>query len=154
MNALVSYLMMGLLALVCVAWLLRPWWGQTERRALDRRSANIAAYRARQQEIDNDLAAGLLDETAAAQMREELAARLLDETGTAPAPIRGRAHRVAWMVLLLPLFAVAGYLAQDSWQLQRKISIAATDPEIGQRLALEAMAEGLTRSLQQQPDDA
>ncbi|MFP5358029.1 MAG: c-type cytochrome biogenesis protein CcmI [Gammaproteobacteria bacterium] len=154
MNALAAYLMMGLLTLACVAWLLRPWWGRDGRHALDRRSANIAAYRARQQEIASDLAAGLLDEAAAAQMREEQAARLLDEAGAAPAPIRVRDHRAAWLVLLLPLFAVAGYLAQDSWQVQRKISIAASDPETGQRLALEAMAEGLTRSLRQQPDDA
>lgn len=147
-------LAMALLALLSVAWLLRPWWSAAVRRVPDRRSANVAAYRLRQQEISSDEAAGLLDPAAAAQMREELAARLLAEAGTAPLPAPARASRTGWLVLLLPLFAVAWYVAQDSWRVQRKIEIAAADPETGQRMALEALAEGLGRSLQQQPDDA
>lgn len=143
------------LSALALALLLRPWWRAPAGRALRRREANVAAYRGRLAEIEQEVAAGLLDEPSAAELREELGARLLadavpdSETATG----RGRGLALA-LALLLPVFAGVWYALQDSWRTQALITLSHENPQEAERLGMQALADELTAQLAREPGDA
>lgn len=149
---MINYVLMALLSAVALLLLARPWW----RRGgvhVQRRSANVAAYRTRLAELDNEIAAGLLDAEAAAQLKEELGARLLTDAAPADESAAG-SSRLWWIVLVVPVFAAAWYGLAGSWRTQGLIDLAVSDPEAAQQVMIQSMVQRLEARLQQQPDDA
>jgi cytochrome c-type biogenesis protein CcmH len=147
------YMLMALLGAGAVALLTRPWWARTET-TVAREAANVAAYKSRLAEIENDLAAGLLAADAAEPLRQEAGARLLADAA-APAPVDAPRASGVWLAaLLVPLLAAAGYYAAGTWRTQSLIERAAGDPEFAQQTAIENMVEGLAARLEQEPEDA
>jgi cytochrome c-type biogenesis protein CcmH len=149
---------MIVLALLAMLLLTRPWWSRRESRQVQRRATNIATYRSRLAEIDNEVASGLLDATAAQALRDELGARLLvDAEPLNRAPLAASSKKILWpivLVLLLPALAMLGYFYTESWRTQQTIADVAAHPEDAQRLTIEAMVGKLERRLQKSPDDA
>lgn len=143
------------LSALALAVLLRPWWRVSAGRALRRREANVAAYRGRLAEIEQEIAAGLLDETSAAELREELGARLLAEVAPEREAASSRGVVLAIVLALtLPLFAGIWYALQDSWRTQALITLSRDNPQEAERLAMQALADELTTQLAREPGDA
>lgn len=149
-------LAMTVVTLVAALGLSRPWWWPVAEARLQRRGANVAAYRERLAEIDRELEAGGLDAESAAQLRSEAGARLLGETaGAEPVPVAPRRQLVALVpaVGFVALFAGLGYYVSDSWRELQLIETARQDPVAGQALMVQAMVEKLERRLSAQPED-
>jgi cytochrome c-type biogenesis protein CcmH len=145
--------LMLLLSAGAIALLTRPWWAR-EDAAVARKAANVAAYKSRLVEIDNDLAAGLLADDAAEALRREAGARLLVDAEALAEEAPPRASR-AWLAsLLVPLLAAAWYYAAGSWRQQDLIERGEQDPELVQEAAIQNMVEGLAARLEQDPADA
>lgn len=149
---------MAALALIAGAWLTRPWWRRADVRALDRKSANVVAYRTRLAEIHAERASGLIDAEVAAQLEQELGARLLGDArddSAAPAAPAAPSYLTALIVVLaLSLFGGGFYAWQGSWRAHGQIETARNDPEAGQQLSVDAMVQRLEDRLKDQPDDA
>lgn len=152
------YVVMGLLALFATVLLLRPWFMRGPVRQLERKQANLAAYRSRIAEIDADVAAGLIDADAAALLKQELGARLLNDvdetTSASQLPVRGRPYLAVLLALSLSVFAVVWYWSGDSWQIQHTLDEVTAHPEQAQQLMIEAMMQRLERRLKKSPEDA
>lgn len=155
-------LAMGLIALCAMAWLARPLISTQVLKVQGRRAANIAAYRQRLRELENDRAAGLVDADTLAGLKEELAERLLlDADSTAGAQKATVSRSVALavaLIVLVPLLGLAGYINSGSWATQQKIASAPLQkeslPEQEQdQPDVEAMVAALAQRLQQSPDD-
>lgn len=149
-----SYLFMALLSAAALLIFLWPWWRNSSD-ALQRRAANIAAYRSRLQELEQEVASGMLDAAAAQQLREEMGARLLKDTDGPDTPAAQSPGGSLWLAaLLVPLLAGAWYYLAGSWRTQNLIALAATNPQAAQQLSVEAMVQRLAQRLQQNPEDA
>jgi cytochrome c-type biogenesis protein CcmH len=154
---MISYVVMAVLVLLALALLLRPWWRRGGAQNIQRREANIIAYRTRLAEIDNDIGAGLLDAEPAAVLKQELAARLLSDVDVVlPAPqiAQRRPVLALVLVLVLPAFAALWYFSGESWQTQRTLDEVVAHPDQAQRLMVEAMVQRLEKRLRKSPEDA
>lgn len=154
---MMAYVLMVVLALLAMALLMRPWWSRAEGRALQRRAANVVAYRTRLAEIDNEATSGLLEPEMAQALKDELGARLLvDAEQAGPATDTAVAKNNPWLllVLLLPALAALGYFYAGTWRTQQTMDEIAAHPESAQRLTIEAMVQKLERRLAHSPDDA
>lgn len=161
-GSMLLYLLMAVMTLIAALGLARPWWTRRAGGASQRRASNVAAYRDRLVEIDNEAAAGLISADAAQPLRDEAGARLLDdvdgteaaseaaaETAAPAAPMR-RASAI--LLVLLALFAGGYYYAQGSWQLQRLVS--GEDKQQPMTSAdMQQMVETLAQRLESAPDD-
>lgn len=156
---MMAYALMALLSAAALLLLARPWWSRGGAH-VQRRAANVAAYKTRLAELENDVAAGLLDAGAAEQLKTELGARLLSDAaaaGAASAPAGAKADRpygIALVLLALPVFAGAWYFFAGSWRTQQMVELAQTDPAAAQQLSVDAMVQRLAARLQANPGDA
>lgn len=147
-----------LVTLFAAIGLTRPWWGGASlTQGISRQSANIAAYRQRLLEIDQDLAAGALEPTAAASLKLELQQRLLEDAVPVDPPAERTALR--WPALAiaaaLPIFAGVWYYAAGSWRIQEQFQQqGGSAPHDAEAPAIEQMVEQLLERLKAQPDDA
>lgn len=100
--------------LVAVAILLRPLRLTRDLDAPDQAESNATLYRGQLDELERDLANGVLDAARYAESRRELERRLLEEAPPAAAlPLVTVVHsgRIGWaLVVLIPLTAFALYL--------------------------------------------
>lgn len=154
-----AYLLMALLCGAAMLWLVRPWlfpdlWRKPDAAAVERRAANIAAYKSRLGELDNEVAAGLLTPESAESLRQEAQTRLLGDAQPTEAQAADRPSRLWLAALALPLFAALWYGLADSWRTQDLIDLARKDPSAAQQLSVEAMLSRLENRLREQPDDA
>ncbi len=156
-----TFVWMGLLALIAAVWLTRPIWRRRGDVAIRRRSLNVAGYQQRLAEIDNDVEVGAMSAVVADQLREEAAARLIDDAGDdgTASPQRHDEARGSWLLVLLlavfvGVFAVFGYLRSDSRQIAGWIETARQDPAAAQTLVVDSMVARLEQRLRDQPDDA
>lgn len=152
-----SYVVMALLTLFAILLLLRPWLLRNSSARLERKQANLIAYRTRIAEIENDLAGGLIDADSAESLKQESGARLLDdvsETAAVPQPLQRRPYMAVALALVLPIFAVIWYVSGDSWQTQRTLDEVVAHPDQAQHLIIEAMVQRLERRMKASPDDA
>ncbi|MDX1756647.1 MAG: c-type cytochrome biogenesis protein CcmI [Marinobacter sp.] len=128
----------------------------------DLRQQNLLAYRSRLEELDRELAAGILDAEGHRQLKDELEGSLLDDvssSGTAK-PIRGGRRTSAVVVALASLIVVpaaAVYLYQQ-WgamdQVQQYRSMLAMASDDDNRLAqMEQLTAQLRERLQASPDN-
>ena len=152
-----SYVVMALLALFAILLLLRPWLLRGNTQQLERKQANLAAYRTRLAEIESDVASGLVGADSAEVLKQELAARLLSdvyETASMPQVVKRRPFLALALALILPIFAVVWYLVGDSWQTQHTLDEVVAHPEQAQQLMVEAMVQRLEKRLKKTPEDA
>ena len=139
------------LVLAAAALATRPWWLKPAA-TLRRRSANVAAYRTRLDELEAERAAGLVSAQGAEALKAELGSRLLAED-QAEAPVAAPAAPRPWvallLLLLLAVFAGGWYALSGSWQAQQQIAAArAQDQQV------QAMVQKLAEHLHAQPEDA
>ncbi|MFA7281743.1 MAG: c-type cytochrome biogenesis protein CcmI [Sterolibacterium sp.] len=103
----------ALLALLALAWLLRPLlWRKSAAPSASRQALNAAIYRDQLAELESDRSNGTLADSDFEQARTELQRRLLQDAAEAdiPVPAATPAKRTALaLVLLLPLSAVLLY---------------------------------------------
>lgn len=152
-----SYVVMALLTLFAVLLLLRPWLMRGKSEQLERKQANLIAYRTRIAEIENDLSGGLIDADSANSLKQELGARLLndvDDVAAVPQSMRHRPWLAVVLALILPAFAAGWYLSGDSWQTQHTLDEVVAHPDQAQRLMIEAMVQRLEQRIKKSPDDA
>ncbi len=118
---------------------------------------NINIYRDQLRELDDDLAAGTIDDAQHAEARAELERRLLEDTAGAPpgeatAP-RAGGRTAAVLALLIPPVAIGLYLAVGTPQ--ALVPQAAGDSAHGITPAqVEQMIEKLAARMKNAPDDA
>lgn len=151
-----AYLLMAVLTLAAALLLTRPWWSRAMPRALQRRAANVAAYRTRLAELDEEMASGLLDASAAQALKDELGTRLLSEAQVQDADVSAAPPAYAWalgVLLLIAVFAGGWYALAGSWRTQALVDLAQRDPAAAQMQAVQAMVEGLATKLRDKPDD-
>lgn len=154
---MISYVVMALLALFAIVLLLRPWLMRANTQQLERKQANLAAYRTRLVEIEGDVATGLVDADSAAALKQELGARLLsdvDEATSVVIPTKRRPYLALTLALVLPVFAVTWYWMGDSWQTQHTLDAVVAHPDQAQQLMIEAMVQRLEKRLKKSPEDA
>ena len=141
--------------------LARPLWTRRDPPAAQRRASNIAAYRQRLIEIDQELAAGLIPADQAQAVRDEAGARLLDDVdhrdlptsplGNRPVPPRRRA--AVLLLLVVAVFSAGYYYSQGSWQQQRLVAGEVQPPPVTAE-DVEQMLATLRARLDAAPDDA
>ena len=155
---MILYVAIALLAVFAVLLLLRPWWRRGTVEQVERKQANLAAYRTRLAEIENDLSTGLIDEEATAALRQELAARLLSdvdaEVAVTQITTKRRPYLAVILTLSLPLFAALWYFGGESWQTQKTLDAVVAHPDQAQRLMVQAMVQRLENKLKKSPEDA
>lgn len=141
--------------------LARPLWTRRDPQAAQRRASNIAAYRQRLIEIDQELAAGLIPADQAQAVRDEAGARLLDDVdhrdlpaspvGNRPVPPRRR--EAVLLLLVVAVFSAGYYYSQGTWQQQRLVAGEVQPPPVTAE-DVEQMLATLRARLDSAPDDA
>ncbi len=146
------------LSLVAALALLWPLWSARQRNGGDEHQAVVALIRARLDELEQERAAGLLDEAGYEQLKLEQQRRLLDESA-APAgrgSRRGAGLLLAAVAVLVPLAAFLLYDrlgASTDWQIQQLVERTqnATSDE-AHRAALNELAPLLRRQIERRGD--
>lgn len=154
---MILYVAMAVLALLSLAWLLRPWWRRGEVPQQERKEANLVAYRTRLVEIESDLSSGLVDAEAAAALKQELAARLLSDVDAMTSEsqvVQRRPYLAVLITLSLSVFAAIWYFNGESWETQQTIDQAIAHPEQAQQLTVQTMIQRLQKRLEKTPEDA
>jgi cytochrome c-type biogenesis protein CcmH len=146
----------SLIALLAIAGVAAPWWWPAfaQRRTLQRRAANVAAYRTRLAELEADEAGGVLAATAAEAARNELGTRLMKDVDALVEPASGATgSRVPVLVAALALLAFAGtwYAAAGSWRTQDLIELARVDPEAARLASLNDSIARLRERVEDAP---
>lgn len=155
-----SWLWMGGVAVLAVALSLWPLWAGSTGSTPRRRALNVASYRTRMAEIEDEVEAGTVEPESAQALRDETAARLLaDAAPEDAAPEPAVAERRSWLLAvvgaaLIVAVSGVGYYLADSRQIAAWIAEAGRDPVAGQRLAMESMVQRLEQRLEREPDDA
>ncbi|MCX7168916.1 MAG: c-type cytochrome biogenesis protein CcmI [Proteobacteria bacterium] len=135
----------ALLALVALAWLLRPLlWRKTATPSASRQALNTAIYRDQLAELERDRANGTLAEEDCEQARSELQRRLLQDAAVAdvmPAAAAPAKRTALAVGLLLPLAAGLMYawlghpVAMQSARTQHEISAGQMDEMVAKLAA-------------------
>ncbi len=146
------------IALLAIGGLAAPWWlpAFAQRRTLRRHAANVAAYRTRLQELEADVAGGVVAPEAAESVRQELGARLLKDVDALVEPETAAApSRVILLVASLALLAFGGiwYAMAGSWRTQDLIELAKTDPEAARQASLNQSIARLRERVHDAPED-
>jgi len=146
----------SVVGLLAIGGLTVPWWRPAfaQRRTLRRRAANVAAYRTRLQELEADVAGGVLAPEAAEGVRQELGARLLKDVEALVEPEPAAApSRTILLAAALALLAFAGawYAVAGSWRTQALIELANTDPEAARQASLNESIARLRQRVQDEP---
>lgn len=142
----------AVLVAVTLLLLLRPWRKAPKAESASTREINAGVYRDQLQELDRDLAAGLISAPDHEQARAELQRRLLDdvnvgETASTAAPFGSRRTSLA-LAVLLPLAAAGLY----TWL----GSPAALDPQatrVATQQDVEKMVSDLAARMAKDPSD-
>lgn len=151
-----SGLAMAALLLLVVLLATRPWWRSQIGDRQNRRAANVAAYRLRLAEIDNETASGLIPADEAVALRSELDARVLDDADASEPEMTTRTARrplaIVLVTVLLAAFSGGWYVLGGSWKAQAQIAAGAVPPApVDPQIA--AMVETLAQRLKAKPDD-
>jgi len=153
-----TWVLAVLVALLAIGGLATPWWWPafSQRKALRRRAANLAAYRTRLQEVEADVAAGVVSADVVQALRDELGARLVTDvdapTEVEPATAPSRAV-LAIAVLALVAFAGAWYAIAGSWRTQGLIELAKTDPEAARQASVNMSIARLRARVEDEPQE-
>ena len=148
----------GVVALLAIGGLAAPWWlpAFAQRRTLRRHAANVAAYRTRLQELEADIAGGVLAPDAAETVRQELGSRLLKDVDALVEPQTTTApSRAVLLMAALALLAFGGvwYAVAGGWRTQALIELARTDPEAARQASLNQSIARLRERVQDAPEE-
>ena len=158
------FLAAGMLLLALV-FVLPPLLGRGARAGVSQRDLNLAVYRARLAELENERDSQRISDSQFEQAKAELMQDMLEDVdpedeAQAPAPRAGRVAAVITAVLL-PLAALGIYNTTGSWRLidappmqaaaeSPRPAAAQPAPE-GQTPSMEVMVERLATRMQQEP---
>ena len=155
------WLLMAAITLAAALWLTRPLWQRHSHRSAARTAANVAAYSSRLNELDADIAAGVLPADEAAAIQQEMDTRLLADASASAqtaAPPRREGQRFGLLALLLaltlPVFAGLWYWQAGSWRTAQQIATAPADGTAPSSVEIEAMVSKLAARLEANPNDA
>ena len=146
--------LMALITLLAVVALSRPWWRRTSGDEAGRRALNVATYRQRIDEIEQEHAGGILDDETASQLKAEQGARLLADTGAEDRDARAGSSRLWVLLALVPVLATAFYWQQGRWEVATTAEQARLDPRAGEQLALKRALAASEAAQQADPEDA
>ena len=145
-----------------LAWVLVPLLRRQGRIGVDRAASNLSLLREQRQELDGDLARGVLTPERYTQALAELERSVLDESAVAdaPAPV-GTPMSSTWTAVVMaagiPIVAVVLYLSLGSRDAFAP-PVASAPARAGEHpvtpAEIEAMAAQLTTKLQQDPNNA
>lgn len=132
------------------------------RRDADLRNQNLLAYRTRLKELDDEYAAGTLDEDNYRQLKEELAGSMLDDVPENPMPekhVPGRRSAVVVAMAAIVLLPAGTYFGYEQWGAMDELEQFRTMQEMnasgGDQVARMAeLAEQLRQRLEENPDNA
>jgi cytochrome c-type biogenesis protein CcmH len=153
-----TWVLAGLLGVLAIAGFSLPWWWRrfTARIQESRRSANIAAYRSRLDEIEVEAAAHLATADAVEEIRQETAARLVEDAAVEQPvrvrPATGKGIAIGSAIGLV-LFATAWYALAGSWRTQSLVALSERDPVAARSASMEQMVERLETHVRREPDD-
>ncbi len=155
------WLLMAAITLAAALWLTRPLWQRHSQSGVARTAANVAAYSSRLNELDADIAAGVLPADEAAAIQQEMDTRLLADASASAQTTALRStegQRFGLLALLLaltlPVFAGLWYWQAGSWRTAQQIATAPAEGGAPSDAEIEAMVAKLAARLQAQPDDA
>ena len=146
-------------ALLAIAGVLAPWWAPAfvARRGLKRKLANVTVYRTRLDELEADVAAGVVAPESAEALKAEMAAHLVEDAAEAPAadaPVR-RSRAIPLLVAFgLLALGTIGYALGGGWRTLGLIELAKTNPEAAQAASVDQMIGTLETRVHSNPDDA
>lgn len=147
---------------LALAWVLVPLLRRHERPGVDRAASNLSLLREQRQELDSDLARGVLTPERYTQALAELERSVLDETSVSDAPApAGTPVSSTWSAVAIaagvPIVAVVLYLALGSRDAFSP-PVAGAPGKGGEHAVtpaeIEAMAAQLTAKLKQDPNNA
>lgn len=146
----------ALLVLTAVAGVTAPWWRANRSAPPERRRANVAAYKGRLAELEQEHAAGSLDAEATGELRSELQARLLAEAQAEETPPLRPARRwpIGLIAVSLPVFAGLWYWQAGTWRTQELVAGGPARQPGGAATSIEAMVGNLEARLQADPGNA
>lgn len=145
-----------------LAWVLVPLLRRHGHLVVDRAASNLSLLREQRQELDGDLARGVLTPERYTQALAELERTVLDESAgaDAPAPV-GPSTASTWTAVVvaagIPILAVVLYLtlgSRDAFAPQVASAPAKAGEHAVTPAEIEAMAAQLTTKLQQDPNNA
>lgn len=145
-----------------LAWVLVPLLRRRGRPGVDRATSNLSLLREQRQELDGDLARGVLTPERYTQALSELERSVLEESSVAdaPAPV-GTPTSSTWTAVVIaagvPIVAVSLYLAlgsRDAFSPPVAVAPAKGGEHPVTPAEIEAMAAQLTTKLQQDPNNA
>lgn len=147
----------AVMTLAALFFVLPPLLGRGRASGEVRRELNIAIFRERLAELDEDLREGAINDAQYRQARSELEVDLLVDTedvgtdSTRAAPLRKGRWAAALVAVVVPVIAVGLY-----WILGANEILANGGPQTqaGQQASIETMVANLAKRMQQQPDDA
>jgi len=127
----------------------------------DLRNQNLMAYRTRMKELDDELAAGILDEENYGQLKEELAGTMLDDIPEHEKPgrtVSGRRSAMVVSLLALVLLPPAAFLMYQEWGAMDQVEQFVTMKEMqgtdaGRAAKLAELADTLRAKLDASPDN-
>ncbi|GHD44967.1 cytochrome c-type biogenesis protein CcmH [Marinobacter persicus] len=128
----------------------------------DIRNQNLIAYRTRQQELDDEYEAGVLDEKSYQQLKEELAGSMLDDVPENEVPgkrVPGRKSAMAVVLIALVFLPVGTYFGYQEWgamdELEQFRAMQEMESSGGNQSARMAeLADQLRERLRANPDNA
>ena len=131
------------------------------KRNADLRNQNLMAYRTRMKELDDELAAGILDEDNYRQLKEELAGTMLDDIPEHEKPgrsVTGRRSAVVVSLLALVLLPPSAFLMYQEWGAMDQVEQFVTMKQMqgtdaGRATRLAELADTLREKLNASPDN-
>lgn len=131
------------------------------REQTDRRNQNLMAYRSRMQELDEEFAAGQIDEDNYRQLREELAGTMLDDVPETEQVRPSRSgHRSAMAVGLIAilLLPAAAFFLYERWggmdKVEQYVTMQKMEQGAGNRAArMSELVGQLREKLEASPDN-
>ncbi|SFM17934.1 c-type cytochrome biogenesis protein CcmI [Marinobacter zhejiangensis] len=131
-------------------------------KATDLRNQNLLAYRSRMQELESERTAGVIDEAAYTQLKDELEGSLLDDVGNSPEPRQnsGSHRRSALFVALTSIVAIpaAAILLYQQWgamdQLEQyRTMVAMSEDDAGRQAQMTDLTAQLRTRLEASPEN-
>lgn len=155
-------LVIVVLVLLAAVFLFMPVMMRRSQISSSRGVANVAVFKDRLNELQQERDNGLIDDAELLQLKTELERRLLDEGAlqeAAQAQIDAPSKKTALLLaVLLPLFAVLLYQqtgAKPDWDITQTLQQARHKSAAGEKadVQVEQLIEQLSRRLEQRPED-
>lgn len=150
---LVFFAVAAALTITVVILLVPSLWRGSRTSSVERSSVNVAVLRDQLDELERDLASGILSPTDHKQAKQELQRRVLEEASEKDKPNAAANHSkktAITLAILLPLTAFASYLVLGN---PAALSPNAETPPMVTQGEIEAMVASLEDKLKRNPDD-